>query len=159
MASLIDVVGYVLASYPKAKRDDLSNARVTKIIYLADWKHAIEHGRQITDIKWFFDNYGPFVHDVGNTALAHPDIVRVETTSNVFGNSKRLFKLIVPEYSPNSLSPTEKQAIDHAIKQTADRPWNSFVQLIYSTYPVVSSERYSWLDLVSQAKAYKEQAP
>ena len=33
-------------------------------MYLADWKHAIHHGKQISNLNWYFDNYGPFAIEV-----------------------------------------------------------------------------------------------
>ena len=59
---LLNVVTYLVKNYPV--EDHLSNARVTKMVYLADWFHALNHQKQITSIKWYFDNYGPFVWDI-----------------------------------------------------------------------------------------------
>ena len=54
MTELKEVISYLVSKYPH--KDELSNARLTKMIYLADWRHAITQGNQITDIRWFFDN-------------------------------------------------------------------------------------------------------
>jgi len=64
MAAITDILAYILNRYPHAQ--EMSNARITKMVYLADWKHAIDSHRQISSINWVFNNYGPFVWDVKN---------------------------------------------------------------------------------------------
>jgi hypothetical protein len=44
MATLGDVMAYLCEHYPH--KDDLSKARLTKLVYLADWKSAIERGNR-----------------------------------------------------------------------------------------------------------------
>lgn len=34
-----------------------SNARLTTVVYLADWKSALDPGQQITNIQWGFHHY------------------------------------------------------------------------------------------------------
>jgi hypothetical protein len=36
------------------------------MVYLADWRSAITRGKQITDIVWEFNYYGPYVDDIVN---------------------------------------------------------------------------------------------
>ena len=87
MASLHDVMTYLVSKYPHS--DDLANARLTKMIYLADWRAAIRYGKQVTDFSWEFNHYGPYLHDVINEAKRrlrdrqHPDDVRVTQASDV----------------------------------------------------------------------------
>ena len=38
---------------------------------------------------------------------------------------------------------------------TKDKTWDQFITFVYSTYPIVNSERYSQLDLVALAQEYK----
>ena len=62
------IMYYIIKNYPNQLKQELSNARLTKTVYLADWKQAIIKHRQISDIKWYFDNYGPFVNDIKHEA-------------------------------------------------------------------------------------------
>lgn len=62
--NLINIVAYILKNYPNKK--DLSKARVTKMVYLVDWRAAFDLGSQATDIQWYFDNYGPFVYTIND---------------------------------------------------------------------------------------------
>ena len=152
MADILNTLAYVLQHYPH--KSELSNARATKLIYLGDWHQALYYGKQITSISWYFDNYGPFVSDVKATAAQHPNIFKIEETVNMFGTPKTLLSLAVAAVTPN-LAPQEQASLDHVIGATKGETWDGFIKLVYSTYPVASSQRYSQLDLIAKAQEYK----
>lgn len=77
---LKDIIYYILEHHPG--RASFSNARITKLIYLADWKSCLETGAQITQIDWFFDYYGPFVKDIEHEVEANPDIFKISEVIN-----------------------------------------------------------------------------
>lgn len=154
MQTLKDIVAYICQVYPKP--DDLSRARLTKLVYLADWKSAIDHERTMTGISWYFDNYGPFVWDVWKAAESAPDIFIIERQTTPFGDPKDVLKLRTGVRVGGV--PNRQQGILAAvIDATKDLSWQQFIRLVYSTYPVLSSERYSGLDLVAKAREYKQQ--
>jgi hypothetical protein len=136
-------------------RGELSNARLTKMVYLSDWHQAISHGRQISNIEWYFDNYGPFVTDVEQTAKEHADLFEIVIALNIYGQPKKAFSLKQEAFTP-SLTYEEQASLDHVIDITHKLYWNDFIKLVYGTYPVASSERYSFLDLVRKAKEYNQ---
>ena len=152
MASLKDILIYLIKQYPH--KDELSNARLTKMIYLADWLSAIRKDSQLTNIKWYYDNYGPFVWDVFDCVEDNADIFSVEYTTNMYGGEKRLINL--KKDVPNNLSNEEKRILDEVIDNTKSLYWTDFIKLIYSTYPILTSEKYSYLDLVNKAKEWRE---
>lgn len=151
MAQLKDILAYTLSGY---RHHAESNARVTKTIYLADWKHAIDHGRQISDIQWFYDNYGPFVHDVKETAQRFPSLFEVRPGQTIYGQPKTTI-LLKADYNP-TLTAEQKKSIDHALEVTRHLSWDRFLHLVYSTFPIVNCEKYSNLDLVRLAKQYEK---
>lgn len=153
MAALKDVIAYILQHYPH--RHELSDARVTKMVYLSDWKHVLETGEQATPIRWYFHNYGPYVRDVLDTARDHPHLFRIAYETNAYGDMKKVLDIQDPSYQPR-LTESERQAIDHVIEVTKPLTWDPFIGLVYSTHPIVSSERYSFLDLKKAAREYKE---
>lgn len=155
MAELQDIIAYLLAKYPH--KSELSNARVTKMIYLADWRSAITRSCQISSISWHFDNYGPFVWDVKDAVEKHPSLFKIEDSQNMFGERKCQFALADTSYVPN-LKQDEQVILDHVIQSTKSLHWNSFINLVYSTYPVLSSDRFTSLDLVTKASEYRQQA-
>jgi hypothetical protein len=151
MAKLIDTMAYILKNYPD--KSDLSNARVTKLVYLSDWRHAITQRSQITDINWYFDNFGPFVWDIKDTAESNRDIFATLESLTSRGNPKLLLGLKKEDYIPK-LSEIERRSIDHVIDITKNLSWSEFIRLVYSTHPIVSSNKYSYLNLVENAEDY-----
>jgi len=152
MADLRDIMAYLIRRSPV--KSVLSNARLTKLVYLADWRHTLRHGRQVSDIRWVFDNYGPFVWDIKNTAAENEKIFSIKATENALGGSKTLITLRDDEYEP-VLMREEKESLLHAIRKTSHLGWDAFIRLVYSTYPIISSERYSRLDLRELAGEYR----
>lgn len=150
MANLRDVVAYICQQYPY--RTELSKARLTKLVYLSDWRMCIEAGRQVTPIRWYFNHFGPYVDDVEQ--LARNDCAfAIEKTTNFYGGLKEIIRL-VSEVHPNMTS-QERAAVDFSIEKTQDLSWDAFIKLIYSTYPIVTESRFDYLDLPVLADQYK----
>lgn len=154
MVKLIDIILYILKNYPH--KNELSNARLTKMIYLIGWRSAFDNGKQITNIKWYFDNYGPFVHDVEEEIVNHPELIHIVETKNIFGKRKKLYRL-VDDNVKLSIPTDIENIINTTISVTKGFYWQQFINFIYSTYPIVTSERYTYLNLIEKAKAYKKQ--
>jgi hypothetical protein len=150
MANLEDAIAYLLREYPF--KEELSNARVTKMLYLADWHNHIRGKPAVTSIDWYFDNYGPFVWDVRN-AVRNSNNMEIEATLNYYGTPKDQFVLKNKNYHP-AISEDDKAALDHVILETKSLTWPSFIKLVYSTYPISSSERYTKLNLTAKAREY-----
>lgn len=152
MANLIDTIAYVCDNYPH--KSDLSKAKLNKIIYLADWKSAMSRGRQITDIDWIFNNYGPYVNDI-ETAVVFSDYFELKQTLNMFGNKKEVIvKISDFEYE---IYDDEKQILDFVINKVTPLNWDTFIKMVYSTYPILKSNRHEHLNLVELATEYNHQ--
>lgn len=150
MARLRDVLLYFGQRYPHPH--ELSKARLTKMVYLADWRSALSMDHQITNIDWEFNHFGPYVRDVENVARRDPDLTITPTTS-LYGAPKELIAARPGAPEP-SLTDDEREILDFVIKQTKKLYWNDFIELVYSTYPVRENPRYSQLDLVKMAREY-----
>lgn len=142
MNTLNNLIKYICVVYPHSH--ELSNARLTKLIYLADWESVRTRGSQITDIKWYFDNYGPFVRDVYDVAYRDPDISIVETQT-IYGTPKIIFQYLGQK---PFLEYYIIEIIDTVIHDTRGMYWNGFIEYVYSTPPIVKSNRYTYLDLI-----------
>jgi predicted metallo-beta-lactamase superfamily hydrolase len=154
MESVIsNIIKYLLKEYPH--KSELSASRLTKMIYLMDWKSSIDCGKQITNAQWHFDHYGPYVDDFVKLAKEDKD-VSVENASTFYGGKKQLFKLSEKFKGNIEITPEQKKIADFVIEATKRKNYEDFIQLVYSTYPIISSNRYSDLDLVSMAEKYKE---
>lgn len=149
---IVNLVRYILKVYPHAK--ELSKARLNKIIYLIDWKSALEHEKQLTEINWKFNHYGPYVNIIEETILSD-DRFNIKSTTNIYGNEKNIIEIIQDK---DFSEPTEKEQeiIDFVIEKTRKFYWDKFINLVYSTYPIISQEKGSQLNLVELAKEYKQ---
>jgi hypothetical protein len=160
MSKLKHVIHYFVQNYPYS--DELSKTRITKMVYLADWFSAIENENQITDIVWYFDHYGPYVGDVYEAAQNDSHLL-IKEALTPYGSPKEVItfkdekhlnffeKLGVGE----KLNDKDKKILKKVIEETELLTWNSFIDLVYSTYPIRSQHRYSFLNLVELAKKYK----
>ncbi|PMO35296.1 hypothetical protein BCT11_22975 [Vibrio sp. 10N.222.52.B12] len=149
---IMNVIKYILQVYPY--KDELSASRLTKMLYLTDWKSALEYDSQLTDTIWHFHHYGPYVDDFVKMAKDDSEI-QVTTTTTMFGGNKQLFELSRGVTRPIELNPELKHIVDFVIEATKDKNYEEFIKLVYSTYPVISSSKYSNLDLVQKAREYK----
>ncbi|WP_081615167.1 Panacea domain-containing protein [Dietzia sp. UCD-THP] len=147
------MLAYLCEKYPH--KHELSKARITKMLYLSDWRASITKGRQLTSISWKFNHYGPYVEDAIDIA-DRSDLLKIEETANMYGQPKTLFSRTGKVADFTMLSGDERRILDHVIKSTRDLYWNDFISLVYKTYPIVSSERGTALDLPSLAKEYAE---
>jgi hypothetical protein len=152
MARLRDVVAYLCHAYPH--KGDLSKARLTKMVYLADWRSAIIRGHQITEIEWIFNYYGPYV-DAVIDAIRDDPVFSIIQTANMFGGQKEIVQLNT-ETTWSSLTEEDIEILDFVIAETAPLYWNQFMQLVYSTYPIVSQPRFTPLELAALASEYRD---
>lgn len=151
MADLKDVVAYLCVKYPH--KQELSKARLTKMVYLADWLASINFRRQLTNISWVFNHFGPYVEDVVELARSDLDFdVCVDKTYH--GSIK---EVIAFNGDPGTvvLSEEERSVLEYVVKATKDKYWDEFIRLVYSTYPILTEPRFSTLDLVALAEEYR----
>ena len=155
MNKLQNIVAYLCLSYPH--KTELSKARLTKLVYLGDWFSALVTGKQLTDIEGVFKHYGPYVVDLIDSTRGVEGFSMVQD-STMYGTAKNVIS-----FNGNkdeiTLSKNEKAILDVVIDKTKELYFNSFIDYVYSTYPVRTKERYSTFDLVSLAKKYKSESP
>lgn len=149
MARIKNVTAYLCAKYPH--KDELSKARVTKLVYLADWKSAQQNQKQLTKIDWYFHNYGPYVDAVVDKARKDPrfDVLH---TSTMYGDSKTLFTIKEGADYSEGLNDSDKLILDSVIEETKGLYWDSFIKYVYDTYPIRMTDRHESLNLIALAK-------
>lgn len=144
MKNLKELIEYIISNYPQPT--ELSKPRLVKLIYLIDWKNSIDYGKQVTNIKWYFNHYGPYVEDVINLMKNDTETFEVISYENPYsGGITDKFKL-KKSVRPNLDSNTLKSA-DFIIKNTFRMNWSQFISLVYSSYPVKKGEKYTFLNL------------
>ncbi len=153
---LRDVIRYFVQNYPYS--DDLTKTRLTKMVYLTDWFSAQQNKRTVTDIVWFFDHYGPYVTDVIDCASRDKEL-KVKSSSTVYGTPKTLIATKHPEASIDipSLNDDDERLMQKVIDETKNFSWTKFIDYVYSTWPFVTQQRYSELDLVKLAREEEEE--
>jgi len=148
-ASISDVAAYFCEHYPH--KSELSKTRLTKLVYLADWEAAKTHSKQITGIKWYFHNYGPYVDDVFKAVQDDPRF-QIVSTMNHYGDSKLEIQLDDKTAQSSAITPQVKAILDKVISETSSLYWNAFIKHVYATDPIERSNRYRHLDLLEFAK-------
>ena len=59
--------------------------------------------------------------------------------------------------SKNLLPENVTSTIDLIIEKTKGLYWQQFINFVYSTYPIITSERYTHLNLVEKAENYRKE--
>ena len=151
MNRLQSIIAYFCLNYPYP--NELSNSRLTKLIYLADWLSSLADRRQLTAINWLFNHYGPYVDDIKNTVIFSDNFL-LQNDQNMYGSSKNMIKFLG---NPNEIFLTDRDIsiLNLVIEKTKGKYYNEFIDYVYSTYPVQSQNRYSNLDLVRLANEYR----
>lgn len=149
MNDLEKIMAYVCQAYPF--KDELSDARLTKMIYLTDWFYSVLKGKQSTEITWVFNHYGPYVKDIYNLAKTSQNFIVVNKPT-VYGNFKAVINYIG---EPIELDPTLEKVINRVIDKTKSMYFNDFIDYVYSTYPIKNNDRYAILELPKLAEEYR----
>ena len=152
MTNLELLIRYILLNYPNI--GELSKPRLVKLIYLIDWKYTIENGKQFTNINWYFNHYGPYVNDIIDLMRAQTDVFQVKSYINQYEGITDKFELI--DKSPVTLTPDVKSITDLFIDYTYKLTWSNFISLVYSSYPIKTSLKYTNLDLVKMSVEFKK---
>lgn len=146
-----DIVKYFCRNYPY--KQELSKARLTKMVYLADWKKSLVSGRQMTNLQWKYNHYGPYIDDVVDQ-IRDDDDFSIKKTTNLYGSLKEVICLISNRYGVD-VEDDDKKILDFVIEKTAPKSWSDFIKLVYSTYPVATMPKGSYLNLPELAGKYK----
>lgn len=151
---LHDILAYICSH--TQSNSDLSKARITKLVYLADWLSAYETGQPMTNIRWVFNHYGPYVNDVVEFAQNDPDF-GVLSTYNAYGSLKEQVELTNPFAQWLSISSEDQRRLQHILDETSSMYFGEFIDYVYATYPVRNSNKYDVLDLPRLAELAKQQ--
>lgn len=147
-------LGDVAACFCLLYRGHLSMSRLVDLVYLADWRSALERGQQLTDVEWRFGRYGPFSDRFSD------EIRRDSRFSVTPGESPSgLDDEVVRETRGNpaySLSPQEEDIVRFVVARATTLSDDEFLLLVHSTYPLISQQRYQTLDLVHLASRYAQ---
>lgn len=153
MKNLLETILYIFEEY--RKKDELSSARLVLLIFLIDWKFAIDNGKQFTEAKWVYEHFGPFSNDVFTLIRKKNDIFKVDIIKKEDGEiTERLF------LKSNSIVGVKnfeaKSAADFILENTYSMTWSEFIQLVFSSYPIISNSKNTQLDLSKDSLRFKQ---
>ena len=134
-------------------KGQLYNYALTKLVYLVDLESVRRTGKQLTDIKWVRNSYGPFVWDVLECANQHHEIFKV------FVEDKDKKKVVLNAHGDNDLAPDEVLTIVRTVALSAPDPNlcpEDFLNYVYATPPMVVSQGFGPLDTVESVLAADE---
>lgn len=152
MNNLLKLINYIYDKYPKL--EELSKPRLVKLIYLIDWKYAIDNGHQFTEIRWYFNHYGPYVDDVINLIKSQKDYFVVKSYNNIYGNVSD--KISRTHRLPLEIDENVKSAADFIINNTFALNWSDFISVVYSSFPIKNNSQYTYLDLQRESENFRD---
>lgn len=148
---LREALAYLASHFPK--ETELSRSRLTRMLYLADWRSAILRGQPLTKAVWNYSQYGPFAIEA-ETILRHDPNFTTSIDFSLDNGEVDTVALRQP-VSYTSLTVDDRSLLDFVVEVTASLPWNDFNRLVYSTYPLITQEKYQNLDLMVAADRYQ----
>lgn len=149
---LLNFVKYIFIKYPK--KEDLFVSRLTKIIYLIDWKSAIDDSCLLTNSEWHLDNYGPYIEHFFDAITKDKDLdIKI---SNNLDEDKKLSIVMKNIEWQDHLEDRQKKIIDFVINVTKDKNYSDLSKLVFSTYPIIVGNNNFYLDLIKLAHDYNE---
>lgn len=65
MLDFVELFKIIISVYPE--KQELTRDRLVKLTYLSDWRSTIVNKKQITNVKWYINNYGPYIENMYET--------------------------------------------------------------------------------------------
>lgn len=138
MLNFVELFKIILSVYPKSK--ELTRDRLVKLTYLADWRSAITYKKQITSVKWYINNYGPYIEDMYKILA-----------DEKFDINQEIQQRKTEKYNCNR---EINLVVNFIIDKTQDLDSNTFSNLVFSTFPLATTPKYCYIDLIDKAKQY-----
>lgn len=145
------VIIYLAMNFPKD--NILSVSRLCKMVYLADWRASIYFQSQLTSFEWKINYSGPYSEDLEDTIYNNDFFKISKSIIPGCGNIKIVECKKIPITS--ELLPEDKGILDKVLSTTCRLDWDSFIEIVYSTYPIAMKDRYVKMDLPKLAQEYK----
>ena len=162
----VDILVYIWNLYDQnsnngdeslSKHDHFSLSRATKLVYLVDWYNALEYGRQVTSISWYFDSFGPYV-DITDNLSNRFQIFYEEKGEGLHKRVRQSVRLSPRSgNAPCVLDSKAKEICSKVVQKTKSMGDLQFIRYVYHTLPVMVTEKYSTIELEKIAKNTSEE--
>ena len=153
-----DLLAYIWKNYGReeGKRvEDFTLSRTTKMIYLVDWKYALKYGRQATEVRWYFDQFGPYVNLVTDFTKRF-DLKKARNSKSKYRRRLRwlVLKTDVSKDVGNSLSDEVKDVCKDVIEDVGNLSYTGFIRYVYRTPPVRYCDKFKFMNIAKVAKHF-----
>ena len=137
------------------RADDFALSRATKMIYLVDWKYALKHGRQATDVRWYFDRFGPYVNLVKDFTERF-ELKKTKESKGKYSRRVRwlALKTDISRDVGTPLSNEVQSVCDDIIKEVWRLSYIDFIRYVYRTPPVRYCDKFTYMNIVEIAKYF-----
>jgi hypothetical protein len=146
------VLVYLSNHFPK--NNTLSISRLCKMVYLADWKSSIYYRRQITTFNWEVFYSGPYSEEFEELFIKNDELFKISKEIIAGCGNIRIIECKKSVEISNFLQ-DDIFILDQVLNTTSELDWDSFIKIVYSTYPVAMKDRYTKIDLPKLAEEYK----
>jgi len=141
MASLSNVIYYICENHPDGY--NLSIERLIDMLYLIDWRNAIEYKGQMTNVSWEIRNSKPWM-----------DESSVKELIRFLANLKNKGLIRTLSRFRSRLSDSQKRTISFVIQTSLSKDESELTRLVHSTYPAIAQGLEAQLDFPDLAKEY-----
>tara|TARA_B100000378_G_C17956904_1_gene382125 strand:+ start:129 stop:623 length:495 start_codon:yes stop_codon:yes gene_type:complete len=108
-------------------------------VFLADWKHCLNTGLQITDLDWRHGIHGPENdHLQAFLDLEYSDRPEGEP-SLIISALRKIFAYDPEPRADSELTKRERDSINHVLKVTNEYTFAKLIKLVYSVRPIIYS--------------------
>lgn len=144
-----DALVFMLRRYPAS--GDVTVTRAMKMLYLADWRHAIVHEEQMSTARWRIGQWGPD-SDEAHSAIYRSDRFVLERRPSPFGSLRTVISCRADVGA--AMPPKGRDVATFVIEKAHRLTERGIRDLVVGTYPMRTGARNVPLDLVAGAAAY-----
>lgn len=145
MAKFQQVIDYVCRRY--ASSHPLDRNRLGLILYLVDWKSAIERRKAVTDIVWRVEDFGP-------RPDAESALVVISARTACPPDFSSLSAYVGTDIEGFTLTSEELNVIEFVITSVSAKSDYELQHLVHSTFPMLKQPKTAPLNLVALAAQY-----
>lgn len=150
MTKLKESLAYILETSQKV----MPLNTVNSLLYLSDWKHAIDSFRHqtITQSTWFKSGDKPYNKELYQ--ILDDNLFEIK---EVYGAKDNFLISLRHHHSKVSLDKFAKSSMDFIISKVNTKSWEDISTLVASTLPMLTAESSSVLPIEDLAKFYAEE--
>jgi hypothetical protein len=129
-----------------------SEFRLNKLLYLADWYHALATGEQLSDLKWKRHHYGPYVPDIDLAGRQSGLVDRRYYRAPVGQSGSGTEYFLRPGVKLPVVDPVALEILNFAQRKIAGLHRDALSEFIYQTPPMAQAKFGDLLDIEGAAR-------